>query len=155
MFRNLLAERFQLKLHRESHEMDGFALRVGKNGLKMKEAGEGEERQLTIRADGTDDALLIKKSTVEGDRRDGTGVQMVMTGQRVSTADLVNALWPFAGRHLVDETSLEGFYDFKLRWESGQSLGGPLQNQLGLRLEARKIPVDFIVIDSAEKPTLN
>jgi uncharacterized protein (TIGR03435 family) len=155
MFRNLLAERFKLKLHRESHEMDGFALLVGKNGLKMKQAGEDEERQPIVRADGSDNVALVKKSAVEADRRDGVGVLMVMTGQRVSPADLLNALSPFAGRHLVDETGLTGFYDFKLTWESGQSLAGPLQDQLGLRLESRKIAVDYIIVDSAEKPTLN
>src|SRR5262249_30877638 len=54
-----------------------------------------------------------------------------------------------------DKTGLTGVYDFKLAWEPGESLNSVLQAQLGLRLEAQKVPVEQLVIDSAEKPAAN
>jgi uncharacterized protein (TIGR03435 family) len=69
--------------------------------------------------------------------------------------DLITRLTPFVHAHILDETNLTGSYDIKLSWESGESLAGPLQNQLGLRLEQRKVPVEYFIIDSAEKPAQN
>jgi uncharacterized protein (TIGR03435 family) len=56
---------------------------------------------------------------------------------------------------VIDQTGLVGFYDFAFSWEPGESLPAVLQEQLGLRLEAQKVPVDFYVIDSAQKPAEN
>jgi uncharacterized protein (TIGR03435 family) len=57
----------------------------------------------------------------------------------------------------VDKTGLTGHYDFELTWSetSGSSLFVALQEQVGLRLEAQKVPTEVLVIDHAEKPTAN
>jgi uncharacterized protein (TIGR03435 family) len=60
-----------------------------------------------------------------------------------------------AGGPVVDQTGLTGYYDFTLNWESGESLSAVLQEQLGLKLEPQKVAVEFITIESAEKPTEN
>ena len=92
-------------------------------------------------------------------------------------AQLSSTLSVYVGRPVVDMTGLQGEYDYKLAFtpgglaimksmpppppgapdpDSGPSLFTALQDQLGLRLEPRKGPVDFIVVDSAEKvPTEN
>ena len=84
-----------------------------------------------------------------------SGVTMSLVAHGASMDDLIRAIRGFAGAPLVNETRLDGVYDFKLTWESGQSLSGPLQGQLGLRLESRKVPVDYFIIESAEKPAPN
>jgi uncharacterized protein (TIGR03435 family) len=69
------------------------------------------------------------------------------------------------GRSVVDKTGLTGEYDFTLSWtpEDRESSGDPsvspipaaIQQQLGLKLESGKAPVEIIVIDHAEKPSVN
>jgi len=90
---------------------------------------------------------------------------------------LIQVLSQQLGRAVIDKTDLKGEYDFLLKWtpEPGQGFGplgpgpdapppadpnGPtiftaIQEQLGLRLESIRGPVETIVIDSAEKPTDN
>jgi uncharacterized protein (TIGR03435 family) len=76
----------------------------------------------------------------------------------------------FAGRAVVDETGLNGFYDYELTWtpdqppeprpgeppavfdSNGPSLTTALQEQLGLKLEARRVPMKVVVVDRAEMP---
>jgi len=144
MFQTLLADRFKLKFHREPHDSDGFALVVARNGLKVKEAAPDEPRKLEIRAGGSDFVDAIKGAP--------NGVLIQVNAQRISMADVVGFLRPYAQGHIIDETNLKGVYNFKLEWEAGQSISGPLQSQLGLRLESRKVPIDYIIIDYAEKP---
>jgi len=55
----------------------------------------------------------------------------------------------------VDKADLTGVYDIKLSWEPGESMSAVFQEQLGLRLEAEKVPLNYFMIDSAEKPTEN
>lgn len=64
---------------------------------------------------------------------------------------------------VVDETGVNGLFDFTLRWipdgaldpTAGPSLFTAIQEQMGLRLEGRKVPVDMLVVDSAEPPSEN
>lgn len=153
----LLADRFQLKIHRETKEQPVYALVVGKNGPKFQEAKEGAANR--------------------GRMRMGRGQ---LTGEGVQIQFLTVALSNQVGRPVLDRTGLKGNYDFKLDWtpEPGQG-GGPfgtpppgvdappppdpngpslftaIQEQLGLRLESQKGPVDMIVIDSVEKASEN
>jgi uncharacterized protein (TIGR03435 family) len=57
----------------------------------------------------------------------------------------------------VDKTGLTGEYDFKLFWndEAGPSLSTAVREQLGLRMEAEKVHVQTMVVDSAQKPAAN
>ena len=154
MFRALIEDRFKLKIHTEIKEMPVYALVVGKNGSRLTPHTGGPEASDS-----------------------GWGLLNVKKG---GTAALANLLSLQLGRTVIDNTDLKGEYDFKLEWtpEPGQgvleSLGLPpdqprpqpadtngpsiftaVQEQLGLRLESQKGPVDIIVVDHAEKPSEN
>src|SRR5207249_11108579 len=98
-----------------------------------------------------------------------------MTAENIRLDPLVNFLALRLGRVVTDNTGLKGRYDFSLTWtpsegelapngspvrlspadQSGPSLMTALQEQLGLRLEPQKVPMDLVVIDSAEMPSEN
>ncbi len=140
MMEALLAERFKLAVHREMKELTVYALVVGKNGPKLKKVDPGED--------------------------DTTSRRGHLTAQKVSMDRLARFLaGPNVklGRPVVDQTGLEGVYDFNLDWtpegtEPGNvpSIFIALQEQLGLRLEARKSPVEVLFVDHVERiPTEN
>ena len=155
MLQSLLEDRFQLKAHRETKEMPIYALQVAKGGSKLK-ANSGEPGPNIRMGRGQ---FTFKK----------VGMQMLATQLSTQT-----------GRVVVDQTGLTGEYDFELNWtpdlgQGGGPFGGPidgpgapppanpggptlftaLQEQLGLRLEATKGPVEMVVIDRIEKPSDN
>jgi bla regulator protein BlaR1 len=152
MLRALLEDRFKLTLHREKKELPGYALVIGKSGLKVHEV-EHEGKSWT---------------------RFGRGS---LNGHEVSMSALADALSGRLGRPVVDSTGIKGFFDVNLEWTPDQSqprgpkesvepvpaddgAGGPtiftaLQEQLGLKLEPRKGPVEILVIDRIEKPSEN
>jgi uncharacterized protein (TIGR03435 family) len=90
-----------------------------------------------------------------------------LTGTGQSMEGLVNALGGFGlNRMVLDRTGLKGQFDFELRWTpdklvtAGQaqandapSIFAALQEQLGLRLESQRGPVEFLVVDTIERPT--
>jgi uncharacterized protein (TIGR03435 family) len=98
-----------------------------------------------------------------------------MVGQRIPVSILAEALRSVVGQPVEDRTGLTGYYDFKLQWDPLENLpanngdGGvpvstdraeasiftAIQEQLGLRLEARKGPVEVLAIDNAELPSEN
>jgi bla regulator protein blaR1 len=146
----LLADRFQLRLHRETKEQRVYALVVGKNGTKLQPASEF--RGLHI----------------------GWGQ---LTGNGATLEMLTTALAGQLGRPVLDRTGLKGSFNFKLEWspESAQvggssprgldpasptDTGGPsmftaVEEQLGLKLESARGPVELLVIDHVEKPSQN
>jgi uncharacterized protein (TIGR03435 family) len=155
MMQTLLADRFNLKIHRESKEMNVYALTVAKGGPKMK----------------------------LNDNQDDVRPQMRMSPGAISATAgtielLLQPLSRFVGRNVVDKTGLTGRYDFELKWTpdpgmgfaggpgpggagppppdpNGPSLFTAIQEQLGLKLDAQKSAIDTIVIDSAGKPSEN
>ena len=152
MFQNLLADEFKLKFHKEVKEGPVFALVVDKGGSKMKENETAQDFEIPIKGD-----------------RSG-----VTTGKRVPMEYFCWWLGqgPVArdGRPVIDRTGLKGFYDFTLAFlpelppgfDTSQLPPGmvdrpdvftALKEQLGLKLEAQKGPVNYYVIDGAEKPT--
>jgi uncharacterized protein (TIGR03435 family) len=143
MEQSLLADRFKLKVHFETREMPGFALVIAKSGPKLRPAKEGEFSRLSMR-------------------------QNEMTATAISMDQLVHS--PFlGGRVVVDQTGLTGTYDFTLTWSeqsvvsgAGQengtdapSLFTAVQEQLGLKLAPAKVPVEVIIVDSIERPSMN
>jgi uncharacterized protein (TIGR03435 family) len=137
MLRQLLADRFGLVFHRETKELVVYSLVVGKNGPKLKEGG------------------------TEGPYLSGLAPGKLV-GTRASMASLTRALSRSLGRPVKDETGLRGQYDFTLVWSpddaadaSGPSLFTAVQDQLGLRLESKKAPVETIVIDHLGTPSPN
>jgi uncharacterized protein (TIGR03435 family) len=149
MLQTLIVERFGLKFHRELRDLQGYSLGVGKNA-KLRELNEGEA--ISDRA--------------------GTVVQRgLISGHRVRMMDWVGHLSAALGCPFEDNTGLTGRDDFKLEWSpdesqpnsfgepgdpNGTSMFAAAQDQLGLKLEVKKFPVDMFVIDYVDRvPTAN
>jgi uncharacterized protein (TIGR03435 family) len=149
MMQTLLFDRFKLVVHRETREEQVYTLVVGKNGSKMQEAKEGRRDHIDFPGPGQ---IVCTECELGG----------ALTGQ------LSNIL----ENPVLDNTGLKGFYNFRLefadpRWRSKD--GNPLpselasrpdiftavQEQLGLKLEARKGPVEILVVDHIERPSEN
>ncbi|HTS26206.1 MAG TPA: TIGR03435 family protein [Bryobacteraceae bacterium] len=146
MAQRLLAERFLLQLHPESRERSVYALVVARNGPKIHPVEDGQSR--TSNSPGRFEAT------------------------RISMAKFAELLGRFTGQPVMDATNLKGVFDFTLQWspedsrrmpddavaegDSGPSFSTALQEQLGLKLEGRKGPVEILVVDHIEKsPTAN
>jgi uncharacterized protein (TIGR03435 family) len=156
VLRELLAERFHLKLHREMREMPAFVLTVAKGGSKL---------QAPVAETGLQAG--VPQSRINNYGRGH------WQGHAALLSNLARSLMgePEAeGRPIVDKTGLTGQYDFTLRWtpadagpgaasadagEPWPSLFTALEEQLGLKLTPMKEPIEVIVIDSAEKPSEN
>jgi uncharacterized protein (TIGR03435 family) len=134
MMQKVLADRFKLKLHRETKDLGVYDLVVDKGGAKMKVSGAASPDALAV-----GDGPLIEA--------------------RMSMASLALKLTSYAGRRVVDKTGLNGNYDVRLEWAAaGQPDGGPtlftaIQEQLGLRLVPSTAATEMLVIDHAEKPS--
>ena len=141
LVRNLLADRFGLAVHREKRDVAGFALRVDDGGHRLI-AATGERTFLTGRAG-------------------------LISGNGRSIAEIVPILARNVGAPVVNETGLSGPFDIKLAWtpqlNAGSNAGEPeislftaLREQLGLRLDPIRVPVDAVVVDRiARVPTEN
>ena len=178
MLQSLLAERFQIKMHRDSKEFAVYGVVVGKGGLKMKESPLDP---------GTEDAVSVTGTGgARGTTLDfGRGAYFTLTDNRLEArkltmAQLADSLGRFIERPVVDMTELKGTYDLTLEFTpeeyrvllirtalaagvnlppevvrmlegaSDESLFKGLQS-LGLKLESRKAPLEVLVIDSASK----
>jgi uncharacterized protein (TIGR03435 family) len=156
MLQALLAERFKLAFHRQAQDISGYALVVGKNGPKLTAAAEG------------------------GGEGTMTGAALVFEGHKMPLSRLADIVSGALRVPVIDQTGLPGFYDFKLDlrpYVTARQPGDPplvnrdtpgmqdalvdvaisaLQDELGLRLEQRKVRLDVLVVDHAEKtPTEN
>jgi uncharacterized protein (TIGR03435 family) len=133
MLQQLLAERFKLVIHRETRPLSGYALLAGKKGItaKRSEPDTGSRTNSSRRS------------------IDATGCSMGCLAAKLAEVLHVPA---------ADSTGLEGKFDFKLEWipDDLQTAVLPaLEEQLGLKLEGRKVPTEVIVIDRAEKASAN
>lgn len=139
MLKNLLAERFKLTLHRETKELSVYALVVAKGGSKLREVEDGQ-----------------------------TGFNMgrgQIKAQKAALRPFADRLSQYLDRPVQDFTGLTGVFDFTLTWTpdasvapgdasepvSGPSIFTAIQEQLGLKLEARKGSIEVLVIDHAER----
>jgi uncharacterized protein (TIGR03435 family) len=153
MFQNLLADRFNLRFHKEIKEGPVYALMVDKSGLKMQVNESAQDFKIPIMP----------------------GPDRVFVGRRVPMPYLC---W-FLGQQLtaeerpvIDKTGLDKWYDFTLSFLpefppnfpkenlppsllDRPSLFDALKEQLGLKLQAEKGPVEYYVIDHVEKPSEN
>jgi uncharacterized protein (TIGR03435 family) len=144
MMRRLLAERFKLTAHLETRDVPVYTLVVAKGGPKL--------------APSHGDTTEINGTPAAGDST------VAYKFQKVPMQMLARTLARTLQRQVSDSTGLTGEYDFTLRWtpdqnvvdEPGPSIFTALQEQLGLKLEARKGPVEVLVIDHVERtPTEN
>jgi uncharacterized protein (TIGR03435 family) len=164
MVKTLLAERFNLRLHKETRDLPVFALVPAKGGVKGARPADGRGGGIASMANGW------------------------IRGQGVTSEALAQALSRFVDRPVIDQTDLDRVLDFDLTWtpmvagtsdtvalgsecpasfrEMAQRLGWKLEGncpsiftaveeQLGLKVEGQQAPVDVLVIDSVQQPTEN
>jgi bla regulator protein BlaR1 len=170
VLQSLLAERFQLVVHRDTKEMPVYALVVDKNGPKFKEAHESDPSMVDLKnppgVTGRPRFTIVRRGRV--------------TAQGVDMKSLADDLSNFLGRVVLDKTGLTGSYDVKLEWQPDenqvamfQTMGVPegfgapaadwhgptlftaLEEQLGLKLESQKGPVEIFTIERIERPSEN
>ena len=158
MIQGLLADRFKLQFHRETKELPTYALVVAKGGPKFpaSEVVAGSDKPKGAR-------MMMERGQ--------------FSLQDAPVAALANQLGQVLGRSVIDKTELTGNYDFKLAWTPDESTQGmvretggdrpspadtqgpsiftALQDQLGLKLESTKGPVETLVIERAEKASEN
>jgi uncharacterized protein (TIGR03435 family) len=148
MIQTMLSERFKLALHRETRQLPAYSLIVAKNGPRIRPVGE------------------------DGQARTSGG-NGHFTATKITMSKFADLIARQAGLPVVDATGLQGVFDFTLDWspaadikmsadaaavpsDGKASLFTALQEQLGLRLESGKGPVEILVVDRIEKtPTAN
>ena len=160
MFQQVLTDRFQLKIHHDSQQLPVYMLTLAKGGSKLKQTATDAKGAGGI--SGGPGRIMIGRGSIKGD------------GMTVSF--LVSILSRQLHRTVIDKTGLTGNYDLELKWAPDEGMGGDagahgpavddpsasgptlftaLQEQLGLKLESGKGPVDTVVIDHLEKPAEN
>jgi len=167
MLRNLLAERFRLQAHHEPREVSLYSLVIAKGGARLrphvekpatKEGGEpAADAPQPLRRDPDGYPILTR------------GMTMAVSGGKarlgIENKDigwLVGQLSAQLGGPVKDDTGLTGHYDFALFWSARphspqtEAEGGPdlieaVQGQLGLKLERKKGPIDYVVVDHVER----
>jgi uncharacterized protein (TIGR03435 family) len=144
MLQNLLADRFQMKLHWESHQESGYVLTVANGGLKLKRSAPDTRRTVSLRSNGHFDL------------------------RRITMTEFANSLRGNLGQPVIDKTQLSDEYDIELdaapdsmpglpaflRGQDASALPTIFQALRGLGLEltrAAKAPVNYFVVDSALK----
>ena len=150
MLQNMLAERFGLRIHRAIEQRPAYALTVAKDGPKFKAAKPQGFTNVRV----TGNSISLERG------------ELARMTQLLSTA---------LGRPVVDRTGLSGLYDLSLEWDDAPlrqggvpglevpaapgtdrgSIFTAIQDQLGLRLESQRAPVEVIVVDRMERPTQN
>ena len=184
MLEGLLADRFQLKTHRETREMQVYAIVTGKGPLKLQEVPEAAiDPDAVTTAGGTGTSRGISVNL--GNGSSFTFANNKWEGKKLSFGQVADQFEQFVDRPVVDQTGFKGRYDFALdvtqedyqamgirasmnagfpmtsqaiqRAESAQ-LGSVFEafEKLGLRLESKKVAVPVVVVDSVLKvPTEN
>jgi uncharacterized protein (TIGR03435 family) len=143
LLRSLLEERFALKVHHETRQLPIYAL------VRVRREGALGPRMIRSSLD------CMKTPTKCG----YNGLSGHLTGGWITTAMLSNLLAGAVERVVVDRTGLDGRFDVELEWSPDQtatdkpSIFSAVQEQLGLKLESDRGPVDVVVIDHVEKPT--
>lgn len=137
LMRSLLEDRFKLKAHVEVKDLPVYNLVVAKRGLKIKEVAPDQHGGFTMSPNS------IKSESLQ-------------------IASLVGSLSHPSGRLIIDKTGLTGRYQVDLTWaregdpnDTGPSLFTALEEQLGLKLEPAKAPLNVVVIDHIERPSEN
>ncbi len=159
MMRALLEDRFKLAAHADKKMGRAFALVASQKAQSLRPSAP---------ARAVDGGCRRRRAAVSGD--------FALVCEHMSMPDLADLLPDAAGGYLdapvVDQTGIEGFYDFDLFWTparlvdgsggsgapsaagSGTTVFHALQDQLGLKLEPRKLPLPIVVIDHIERPAI-
>jgi len=162
MMVTLLKERFHLQTHIETKTLPVYDLVIAKGGLKLKENAAPPATSL----DSSASPSALKPGSF---RINNSGTNSEMTAVAVPISNLAGNLAFQVERNVIDKTGLTSKYDFNLKWTPMQLEGKvdatadnnapdiftALQEQLGLKLEPSKGPVDTLVVDHVEMPTEN
>ena len=145
MMKTLLADRFQLAFHKESKQFPGYDLMVTRKGFKLT---------------AVEDAGNHSTNSKGGH----------LKATRISMPRFAEWITRVVGQPVEDKTGVQGVFTFEMDWspansqpprpdtefaDAGPSIFTALQEQLGLRLEARKVSGEILVIDRAERPSEN
>jgi uncharacterized protein (TIGR03435 family) len=177
MLQSLLEDRFQLKTHRETKELPVLTLVSNRGGFKLPAPRDG------VCVDSPADAaaewagggrMAAPGELPPAKGRCGSAIVSVaqIRGGKIAMSELVRALSMVLGRSVIDKTGFTALFDVQLDFVpdettpampppppgsgiSGVSIAQALQEQLGLRLEPAKGPVELIVVDQAERPSPN
>ena len=172
MVQTLLADRFKLRVHRETRDLPVYGLIVARSdrrlGPKMQPASFDCAGLAAARSRGENPPMPQPSGERPVCGAQANPGRLMVGGYAIP--DFARNLAGFAGRPIVDRTGLTGTYDFELLWTpdeppppgialpawydpNGPPLVTAVQEQLGLKLDATTGPVDVVVIDSAERPT--
>jgi uncharacterized protein (TIGR03435 family) len=140
MMQTLLTERFGVQFHRQTKEQSVYTLSIGKNGPKFKEStSEGD-------------------AAVEPDQG-----RMSLAVRRAKISSLADLLSRLLFQPVIDQTGLTGYYDVAInvgKYLPQSQDGIPdivgilttgLQEELGLKLELKKLPLDLLIVDKADR----
>ena len=145
MLQKLLNERFKLKLHQEQKRMTAYVISTARNSAKLTPVKEGETHAMRF-------------APINGPDQKQAGYHI--TGTRYTVADVAALFSRQIGRVIVDQTGLDGEFDFTVDLMPDDSRTSPveetllltaLREQLGFTVKAQTLPVNVFVIDSAEK----
>jgi uncharacterized protein (TIGR03435 family) len=175
MIQNLLSERFKLEFHWTKKEMGMYDLVVAKGGPKLKEWVDkpAEDLRADKPASGGEKAGATDADGYPNVPKDCNGCMYMNRGKaryhgsKMLIKDFADMLGNQLSMQVSDKTALTAKYDITLSWSSGGGIGrnpeagadadlgltmeAALQQQLGLKLESKKGPVDIFVVDKAEK----
>jgi uncharacterized protein (TIGR03435 family) len=174
MLQALLEDRFKMKLHRETRALPLYELLVAKSGPKLHPSEKGS---CTPYVTGSQPAIAPAPGEPQplycGFHRTGSDVSPILNGKGVSMDELATNLArsynTALGRNIIDKTGLPGTFDIHLTWTNDPgsmeaassstaddaSIFAALQEQLGLKLQSARGPVEVLVIDHIEEPSQN
>jgi uncharacterized protein (TIGR03435 family) len=169
MLQQLLTERFQIRLHRETKTLAVYSLTVAKNGPKLQppeklqEYKDDEERKSDMQKKASDSLQARIAAMNRGEHMPGRSFHLASA----TVAKFAQSLSSNLDRSVKDKTGLDGLYSFSLSWEPdgakpvgdaplGPSIFAAVEEQLGLKLQRENEQLELLVIDSAQKsPTSN
>ena len=139
MAKTMLVDRFGLKVHPDVRPLAAFVLRVDQGGSKLSPT-----------------SAFSAAGGPPPKRGMGTDESGHVVATAINLKELTNTISELLGRPVIDQTGLAGQYDFSFqRANSPESLAAELREQLGLQLEAVTAPVNVIVVDDLQQPTLD
>jgi len=167
MLQALLVERFKLAFHRETQQLPVYELTGAGGTTKLQPTQEGTCTAYSL--DAVPPSAAAELSTrFCGIGSSQNGTNRALDGKGVSMGALANAIARTVQRSVIDKTGLTGAYDLHLQWtdaplnntptpetSDGPSIFKAVTEQLGLKLESAKGPVEVIVIDRIERPSAN
>jgi uncharacterized protein (TIGR03435 family) len=178
MLQNLLSDRFRLVLRREFREMPVYALTVASPGKMKLSPDETRTASLSLPPGLAMPLPQLGRGEIF---RSISPREVQLSSHAISLSDLAKDLRQHAGRIVVDKTGLNGVFDVDLKFAldpgpsplppprqpqsipplpeplpvSGPPLSVALGEQLGLKLESTRMPIEVLIIESVERPSEN